>query len=62
MYIRPFIIIPFWIRGFCIPGVCVLTIRENIVYIVIIIMASNAGLLLFIPILDSLNIKELLNS
>jgi len=34
----------------------------NIVYIVVIIMASNAGLLLFIPILNSLNIEELLNS
>jgi len=34
----------------------------NIIYIVIIIIASNAGLLLFISILDSLNIEELLNS
>ena len=34
----------------------------NTIYIVIIIMASNAGLLLFISILNSLNIEELLNS
>ena len=27
-YIRPFIMIPFWMRSFCIPGVCVLTMRE----------------------------------
>ena len=37
-------------------------LHHNIVYTVIIIMASDAGLLLFIPILDSLNIEELLNS
>jgi len=34
----------------------------NIIYIVIIIMASDAGSLLFILTLDSLNIEELLNS
>jgi len=37
-------------------------LHYNIVYIVIIIMASDAGLLLFTPILDFLNIEELLNS